>query len=483
MSDQFEPQFESSRYVPGESAERKNISPLLLGCGALLLGLAGLGILAAVTAVIVAVYPHATRNYRPPIIAAQPMPAAPSEPAGAGRVSRSPRSAAQRQENARLMIELAERASAADPDNPMLLNNLAWAYATAPEELQDAKQAVTLAERAVTLEPGNQNYINTLGTAYYRAGRYDEAVSMLERNAGARTDPSVGFDLYPLAMAYWALERKDEASKTYERARECHRRHEDSLALNHWHELYEFRLEAATLLLGESPQQVFERAGELARKGEWEPAAALFAKGLDVYPDDHWQWYRSGALQAYLNHAEEYTAHCRQMLELFGSTQDPAIAERTSKLCLLLPAAAPNDARPAQLAERAAGLRPDSAWFRLAAAIAKYRAAQFAEALDQLQRAEAQAGSQTYCQVLIELFRAMSQHQLGQPDAAQGSLDRASALLKPTAPQTQDEGVDYGPAWHDYLIGEVILREATTLIRREDTVPSQPSKESVPKTG
>ncbi len=387
------------------------------------------------------------------------------EPDPTGPLSRSPRTPAQRRRIAEREIQNRKRALAAAPDDLGAMNNLAWAYVTAPDELRDAKQAVTLAEKAVARKPEDRNYVNTLGAAYYQAGQYDKALSILERNARERTDAVVCFDLYALAMAYFRLHQKDKAKETYEQALDRHRGFEAKLSSTHWHELYGFRVEAATLLLGEPPQQVFDRARELARKGAWEPAAAQFAKGLDVYPDEHWQWYRSGALEAYLDHADEYRNRCRKMLELFGDTRDPYIAERTGKLCLLLPDAVPNDSRPTQLVDRAVGKRPDVSWLQLAAAIAKYRSGKFKDALEQLQTAETQAGDQVYCRTFIELFQAMSQHHLGEHDAAQKSLAKAVARLDASAPQPEDETVDYGTSWHDYLMAEVIRREAEGLLR------------------
>ncbi len=489
MSDTSKPMPEAAQYSSGESIHGTNVSPLLLGCGALLLALLALGVLAGVTFVIVAVHPDAAPDGRRHTgIAMQTMPAQIESvsPSRSYRRSNSPRSHAQRLESSRRAIENGKQALTANPNNAGTLNNLAWAYATAPEELRDGDQAVVLAERAVLYEPGNQNYINTLGTAYCRAGRNDEAIATLERNVRERTDQTVAFDMYPLAMSYFALDQTDKAKKMYKLACESHRRHEARLASNHWHQMYEMRIEAATLFLEEAPQELFERAGDLARKGQWEEAASLFEKGLDVYSADHWSWYQSGALQAYLERSDEYGNHCRRMLELFGSTQDAYIAERTGKLCLLLPGAAPNDSRPARLIDKAVGMQPDAPWFLLASAIAKYRAGQFRDALERLQRAETQSGDQRYCNALIELFRATSQHQLGEKDAAKASLERAIGLLNSTAPKAkdetaEDESLDYGSNWHDRLICEVILREAQALITAEDAVPTQPGGESASK--
>ncbi len=489
MSDTTERMPDAAQYSNGESVHGTNVSPLLLGCGALLLALLALGVLAGVTFVIVVMHPDSGSDGRVTwsnamqAVPAGPVPVSPSRSAGR---SRSPQSHAQRLENSRRAIANGKQALAANPNNAGTLNNLAWAYATAPEELRDGEQAVVLAERAVSFEPGSQNYANTLGTAYCQAGRHEEAIATLEPNVGQRADRMVLFDLYPLAMSYYAVDQTEKAKETYERACESHRRREADLPSNHWHELYDMRAEAATLFLGEAPQELFERAGDLARKGQWEEAADLFVKGLDVYSVDHWNWYQSGALQAYLECSDEYGNHCRKMLNLFGNTQDAFIAERTGKLCLLLPDAAPNDSRVKRLVDKAVGMQPDSPWFQLASAIAKYRDGQFNDALLQLQPAEAQSGEQVYCTVMIKLFQATSQHQLGEQDAAKVSLESAVELLDSTAPKAEEdeaegEALDYGSNWHDRLLCQVILREAEALITAEDAASSKADVDSAAK--
>ena len=57
--------------------------------------------------------------------------------------------------------------------------------------------------------------------------------------------------------------------------------------------------------------------------------------------------------------------------------------------------------------------------------------------MDQLQTAETRAGQQVYCRVLIELYRAMSQQQLGQQ--ATESLGKAAERLNASAPKAEDD--------------------------------------------
>jgi Zn-dependent protease with chaperone function len=69
-----------------------------------------------------------------------------------------------------------ETALLKSPDNPTLLNNLAWLYATCEEPgIRNPSMAVILANRAVGMEE-KPHFYDTLAESYYAAGKYKEAV-------------------------------------------------------------------------------------------------------------------------------------------------------------------------------------------------------------------------------------------------------------------------------------------------------------------
>ncbi len=79
-------------------------------------------------------------------------------------------------------------ALALNPDDPEILNNLAWLYATAPvAELRKPEDALQLAEKAARLSP-RPHILDTLGESYFVNGRYAEAVQALEAALAAGTD-------------------------------------------------------------------------------------------------------------------------------------------------------------------------------------------------------------------------------------------------------------------------------------------------------
>ena len=75
-------------------------------------------------------------------------------------------------------IQLYRRALVSDPENPALLNNLAWMLATAVSSgAGDHQEAVELASRAVRLTDRRQPlFIGTLGAAYASVGQFTQAV-------------------------------------------------------------------------------------------------------------------------------------------------------------------------------------------------------------------------------------------------------------------------------------------------------------------
>jgi Zn-dependent protease with chaperone function len=81
-----------------------------------------------------------------------------------------------------------ENALRLEPDDPLILNNLAWLLATASERrVRDAARAVRLAGKAVSLER-NPMYLDTLAEAYYAAGNPEQALALIDEAIQKATD-------------------------------------------------------------------------------------------------------------------------------------------------------------------------------------------------------------------------------------------------------------------------------------------------------
>jgi tetratricopeptide (TPR) repeat protein len=138
-------------------------------------------------------------------------------------------------------------------------NNQAWLLATGRPFRQDLDRALRLSLRAVELAPGQQVSLNTRGVILYRAGRYAEAVTILEQSLEAGRGQFDAFDLFFLAMAHHRLGHRDEARRCFDRA-VAWMSHPGPLTDQHVKELAAFHTEAEAVLAGpasELPDDVF----------------------------------------------------------------------------------------------------------------------------------------------------------------------------------------------------------------------------------
>jgi eukaryotic-like serine/threonine-protein kinase len=143
-------------------------------------------------------------------------------------------------------------------------NNVAWALANGPEASRDCERAVALGRRAVDLQPGKFIYLNTLGVVLYRAGRYGEAIPILERSLTVNRGEISAYDLVFLAMAHHRLGHRAEARIDFDRALQL-LREPHGLNSNSIQELAGFRAEAEAVLAdpataGDLPEDVFAPA-------------------------------------------------------------------------------------------------------------------------------------------------------------------------------------------------------------------------------
>jgi eukaryotic-like serine/threonine-protein kinase len=151
-----------------------------------------------------------------------------------------------------------EASLAALPDQALVQNNLAWAYATAPPPLRDPAKALLHARVAVRLAPDIGNYRNTLGVALYRADQYREAVIELEKSLAAASRDDSAYDLFFLAMCHVRLRDVGKAKVEFERA--CSLQAPATNSTVDCKELRSIRLEAEDLLEEEPVTPVLPRS-------------------------------------------------------------------------------------------------------------------------------------------------------------------------------------------------------------------------------
>jgi tetratricopeptide (TPR) repeat protein len=261
--------------------------------------------------------------------------------------------------------------------------------------------------------------------------------------------------MYGLANNYRALGRKEEALRL----------HEETLALQQ-------------ARLGPQHPDTRRSMRELAISyeslGRWEEALAACGRAIALGSDDHDTWNHAAILWARTGDRAGYRGHCRRMLDRFGRTTDPPIAERTAKACLLVPLGGPEQEAACDLADRAVALaqghwvRP---WAEATRGLAAYRRAHFADAVAWADRCLARGPGDWNRELPSHLVRAMALARLGRRDEAGASLARASDLYRTrVANPGRPAG---GGGWHDQVICEVLRREAEALFLDRD-FPADP---------
>ncbi len=101
-----------------------------------------------------------------------------------------------------------------EPDNVVMMNNLAYVLAVQGKELQRAKG---LALKVVAREPSNAGYLDTLGWVLFRMGEYEEARKVLEK--AAELDPREAEIADHLGKVYEQLGNREKAFEMKEKAR------------------------------------------------------------------------------------------------------------------------------------------------------------------------------------------------------------------------------------------------------------------------
>ena len=100
-----------------------------------------------------------------------------------------------------------DKALALMPDEPHVLNYLGYSWIDMGINLE---KGLDLVKKAVDLKPDDGYIVDSLAWAYFKLGRYDEAVTELERAVLLKPDDPVIND--HLGDAYWKVGRKLEAT-------------------------------------------------------------------------------------------------------------------------------------------------------------------------------------------------------------------------------------------------------------------------------
>jgi serine/threonine protein kinase/WD40 repeat protein/tetratricopeptide (TPR) repeat protein len=395
------------------------------------------------------------------------------------------------------------------------LSNVVWNCCLAPSGVADGNVLIRLAEqdRSTAAEqdrPKEQNADalagarTALGAALYRAAKYQESISVLTANK----DSHGAYDWLFLAMAHHHLGQKGRAEKYLNESLDWIDHYADDSQKGPfytrgapWNRRQQLRLlseEAEKLILGPSPSArlVFalrhhEKTLELrkarlgphhpdtlnsmgslgdtlARLGRWDQALAAIGQLAEMDPGNHWYMYVTAALHLRAGDVAAYRRACRAMLERFGDTDQPDVAERTAKTCLLAPGAVTDLDRVLRLADRAVTGTEKHRWYRwfvFGKALAEYRAGRHAQAVEWLRRFAPDPGGWNIDAAAFAVL-AMAQLRLGRVEAAQAALGNAEKIVADKLPDPA-AGRPFGGDWDDWLRCQILLGEARQKMKKE----------------
>jgi serine/threonine-protein kinase len=289
-------------------------------------------------------------------------------------------------------------------------------------------EAIDYYQRALRHDPNNVWAHLNRGSLLAERGRPDEALDHFQQ--AVRIDPRNVTAQLNLGNALRDKGRLDEAFDQFQQA---------------------IRLDPENA----APQNGLRSV--LMQLGRGEEVRLAWQKALEANPPEHDAWFGYAELCLFLGHEEEYRRACRALLDRFGATRDPFIAERTARSCLLLPPAEDDLRTAAALVDRAVAPVPPEhergrPYFLFVQGLAEYRQGRPDKAI-----ALMEGPASWVLQPAPRLVMAMAQHRLGRKEEARHTLAAAVLAFDWSAAQA-----DSRDAW----ICHVLRREAETMILR-----------------
>jgi WD40 repeat protein/serine/threonine protein kinase/tetratricopeptide (TPR) repeat protein len=307
------------------------------------------------------------------------------------------------------------------------------------------------------LQLGQQDQAAAAFTKAFELGPPDQVLSWYRSFAVESADSQQ----WP--NAFWYLDRliaaqPDDAALYRDRARAYLKRKDWKEAVKAYDEVVKHN---------PADPQMWREQGNLDNDhGRWQEAAKAFAKALELDPDDHWERYHSATLHLYIGDLDGYRRDYHELLRRFGQTDDPTTAERTAKVCLLLPAADGDQELVQRLAQLAVGGNEKHAYygfFQLAKGMAEYRAGHFEQAMQWLRGSQkANLSSLAPFKALAHLFLAMAHYRQGHADEARTALAQATTLINAEVQKWKPDDGNMGN--HDWFMSIIVRKEAEALI-------------------
>jgi eukaryotic-like serine/threonine-protein kinase len=286
--------------------------------------------------------------------------------------------------------------------------------------------AIDYYKRALQLDPAYVRAYSNIGVALQEQGELNAAIGYYEK--ALTLDNDYAWAHYNFANALRVKGRLDEAYEHYQQA------------------------------IRVDPQNIEVRNGLrsiLLRQGRGKEVKANWQKALAADPREHEAWAGYAELCLFLGDEAEYRRARSALLERFGTTTSPYIAEPVARAWLLLPGRQDGFQQAVALADRAVAAKASTLdwiyrYFLFAKGLAEYREGRFASAISILD-----GEASTVMGPCPRLIVAMAQFQSGEPTQAKKTLGRAIAAFDWSAEQADNRGL-----W----IAHILRREAEALI-------------------
>ena len=206
-----------------------------------------------------------------------------------------------------------------------------------------------------------------------------------------------------------------------------------------------------------------------AELGQWDKAASDYSKAVKLDPQRRFSWAGLAVVLLAKGDGEGYRRACASLIDRFGQTDDPQVADNVGWLCVQAPDAVAPREEVVRLAKQAVESAKDKVQEHLylqTLGAATYRAGRFQEAIEHLNKGIKAHGKEG--DAFDWLFLAMAHQRLGHSDEARKWLDRAVQWIdQSTRDHPKDDSLGTPIGWAPWMILKVLRREAESLMKAE----------------
>ena len=255
--------------------------------------------------------------------------------------------------------------------------------------------------------------------------------------------------------------------------------------------LSQFKIEEADVVVDKitnlkpslEAESVLRTLGEWhALNGRWERAAKRLKLLLTVDIKDNSMRITDDLLMAgpiliERGDHEGYEAFRKAALSLYQDTEDPVLAERTMKVCLLLPADEETLEKLRTILPVAEeGARENQTdmmalWRCSSLAMMAYRDNKLEDAIAWCEQTRSFQLFVPARIAIADTVQAMAQFRMGNIEAARRNLAFGQKTVESEVTAGMDRGDSNSGFWYDWLIAQILLREAETLIGPNQETP------------